>query len=105
MPLPVRLVIVPPVTVMSEAMKLVEGSLRVKVSVATSPALSFNTLALTAIVGGVVSTGAVLIINVTSLLASEPSALALPEASVNTPLATLTTPLMTLLAVGMKKAV
>ena len=91
---------VPPVTVTSEATKLVEASLRVKVRVVVSPAIRLLLLALKAIVGTTVSTERVM-----ALFASEPSALALPAASVNTPLATLTVPLMVLLAVGVKSAV
>ena len=99
-PLPEKLDSVPPVTVTSEATKLVDASLRVKVSVAVSPAMRLDLLLVTAIVGIRVSTA-----KVTVLFASAPSALALPAASVNTPLATLTTPFALLLAVGVNSAV
>ena len=99
-PLPAKLEIVPPETTTSEAVKVVEGSLRVNVKVAVSPASSLDLLVLKEIVGTTVS-----IEKVAELLASEPSALAFCAASVKTPLATLTTPLTVLFAVGVKTAV
>lgn len=99
-PLPAKLDIVPPDTVTSEAVKVVEASLRVNVKVVVSPAIKLLLLALKAIVGTTVSTAIE-----TALFASEPSELELPAISINTPLATLTTPLVALLAVGVNKAV
>ena len=90
----------PPETVTSEAVKVVDASLRVKVIVVVSPAIKLVLLALTETVGATVSTAIE-----TKLFASEPSALALPATSMNTPLATLTMPLAVLLAVGVKVAV
>ena len=95
---------VPPETVTSEATKLVDASLRVKVNVAVLPTAKLVLLLETEMVGGVVSTN-VFTAMVTVLLASEPSTLALPAASVNTPLAILTTPLVVLFAVGVNVAV
>ena len=95
---------VPLETVTSEATKLVDASLRVKVSDAVSPAAKLVLLLDTAMVGGIVSTN-MFTDMVTVLLASEPSTLALPAASVNTPLATLTTPLAVLFGKGVKVAV
>ena len=100
MPLPAKLEIVPPATVTSEAVKVVDASLRVNVKVVVSPAIKLVLLPLTEIVGTTVSTAIE-----TELFASEPSALALPAMSTNTPLATLTTPLVVLLAIGVKAAV
>ena len=99
-PLPAKLDIVPPETVISEAVKVVDASLRVKVIVVVSPAIKLVLLALTEIVGTTVSTAIE-----TKLLASEPSAFKLPAASVKIPLDKLTTPLVALLAVGVNKAV
>ena len=100
MPLPLKLESVPPVTVTSEATKLVEASLRVKVREVVSPAIRLVLVELKAIVGTTVSTAKVI-----KLFVSAPSALALPAVSVKTPLATLITPLAVLLAVGVNKAV
>ena len=94
-PLPAKLEIVPPDTVISRAVKVVEASLSVKVKVAESPDMRLVLLVLKEIVGTTVSTA-----KMTELLASEPSALAFPMALVKTPVATLTTPLVVLLAVG-----
>lgn len=74
-PLPAKLEIVPPETVISEAVKVVEASLSVKVKVAESPVMRLVLLVLKAIVGTTVSTE-----KMTELLASEPSALAFPMA-------------------------
>ena len=98
-PLPAKLEIVPPETVMSRAVKVVEASLSVKVKVAESPDMRLVLLVLKEIVGTTVSTA-----KMTELLASEPSALAFPMALVKTPVATLTTPLVVLLAVGVNVA-
>ena len=100
MPLPAKLEIVPPETVTSEAVKVVDASLRVKVIVVVSPTIKLVLLALTETVGATVSTTIE-----SKLFASEPSEFALPAASMNTPLATLTTPLAVLFAVGIKVAV
>ena len=54
-PLPLKLDNIPPETVTSDAMKFVEGSLRVKLRVAFAPEVRLALLVLTAIVGGVVS--------------------------------------------------
>ena len=56
MPLPVKLDKVPPATVMSDATKLVDASLRVKVKVAESPPCRLDLLLETVIVGTRVST-------------------------------------------------
>ena len=66
---------VPPVTVTSEATKLVEASLRVKVREVVSPAIRLVLVELKAIVGTTVSTAKVI-----KLFVSAPSALALPAA-------------------------
>ena len=100
MPLPAKLDSTPPETVTSAAVKVVDASLRVNVTVVVSPAIKLVLLALTEIVGTTVSTAIE-----TELFTSEPSALALPAISINTPLATLKTPLAMLLAVGIKVAV
>ena len=100
MPLPVKLDKVPPATVMSDATKLVEASLSVKVKVAVSPPCRLDLLLETAMVGTRVSTARVMV-----LFVSEPSALVFPAASVKTPLAMLTVTLMLLFAVGVNKAV
>ena len=94
-PLPAKLEIVPPATVTSKAVKVVEASLSVKVKVAESPVIRFVLLELKEIVGTTESTE-----KVTELFASEPSALAFPMALVKTPVATLTTPFAVLLAAG-----
>ena len=90
----------PPVTVMSEAVNVVEASLKVKVKLVVSPAIRLVLLELKAIVGTTVSTSLVMV-----LFVSEPSALALPTESVNVPLATLIVAMVVLLAVGVKSAV
>ena len=91
---------VPPDTLTSEAVNVVDASLRVKFSVVVSPAIRLFLEELKAIVGTTVSTASVMV-----LFVSEPSALTLPAISVNTPLATLTVPLVVLLAEGVKIAV
>ena len=91
---------VPPVTVTSDTVNVVEASLKVKVSVVVSPAMRLLVAELKAIVGTTVSTVKVMV-----LFVSEPSALKLPEESVNTPLATLTIPLTVLLDIGVNRAV
>ena len=98
-PLPEKLETVPPVMVMSEAVKVVEASLKVNVNVAVSPSFKFVLMVLKAMVGTTVSTA-----RASVLLASEPSVLALPAESVKTPLVTLTMPLAVLLAAGVKVA-
>ena len=91
---------VPPVTVMSDATKLVDASLSVKVKVAVSPPCRLDLLLATAMVGSRVST-----VRISKLLASEPSALAFPAASMKASLATLITPLAVLLTDGVKRDV
>ena len=98
-PLPAKLEIVPPETVISSAVKVIEASLSVKAKVAESPEMRLVLLVLKEIVGTTVSTA-----KMTELLASEPSALAFPMALVKTPVATLTTPLVVLLAAGVNVA-
>ena len=100
MPLPVKLDKVPPITVMSDATKLVDASLKVKVKVAESPPCRVDLLLATAMVGSRVST-----VRVSKLLASEPSALAFPAASMKASLATQIVPLVVLLADGVKRDV
>ena len=85
---------------MSLRLKSALGSLRVKVTVAVSPALSAVLLADTAMVGGAVSVAMVRV-----LLASAPSALRLEEASLKVPEATLMTLLPVAPALGVKVAV
>ena len=99
-PLPAKLERVPPETVISEAVKVVEASLSVKVKVAESPVIRFVLFELKEIVGATVSTT-----KASVLLASAPSELRFPAASEKTPLATLTTPVVVLLTVGVKSAV
>ena len=55
-PLPAKLLSVPPIAVTSAAMKLVDDSLSVKVTVAVSEALRLDTLLVMAMVGTAVST-------------------------------------------------
>ena len=100
MPLPAKLDKVPPEMIISDATKLVDASLKVKVKLAESPPCKLDLLLDTAIVGTTVSTARVIL-----LFASEPSALVFPAASVKTPLATLTKALFVLLGVGVNKAV
>ena len=108
----------PPETETSDSMKLEETSERVKVSVDDSPALRvlLASSSVIAILGRTVSgvgegegdgdgVGVVVsTVNVTELLASEPSVLALLAASVKVPLATEITPSVVLSAVGVKVA-
>ena len=100
MPLPEKLVSVPPETVTSELANVVEASLSVKVMTPDCPAIRLLRSLLMAIVGNTVST-----VRVTLLLLSAPSALELPAASVKVPEATEITPLAVLLAVGVNVAV
>ncbi len=105
MPLPEKLLSVPPETVISLRLKFVDASESVKVRVAVSPTVKLLSLVVIAMVGGVVSATTVFTVMVTVLSASLPSALALLAASVKVLLATETTPLVVLLAVGVKVAV
>ena len=98
MPLPCRLLSVPPVTVMSASVKSVVASLVVKVMVAVWPSLRAVLSLVMAMVGGVMSV--VLVAMVTLLLTSSPSVLKLPLASRNLRLPTEMTLLMVLLALG-----
>ena len=118
MPLPVKLLSVPPMTVTSAKLKSVLVSLSVKLMVAVSPVARFALLLVTAMVGGLMSTGVpvppvpvpvpvpvlLLMFSASALLGSLPSALLLPAASVKLPLLTSTTPLVTPV-VGVKVAV
>ena len=129
MPLPVKLLKLPPTTVMSLRLKSVLGSLSVKLTVAVSPGARLALLLVTAMVGGTVSAGGVVPpvpeppvppvpvppvppvpvsagvrLRATVLFGSAPSALKLPAASLNLPLETITAaPLAP--AVGVKVAV
>ena len=100
MPLPAKLLKVPPETVTSIVTKSVATSLSTKVRVAACPILRLVLSLVTAIVGGTVST-----VIVTVLLASAPSAFKFPTASENLLLATLITPAVVLLVVGVNVAV
>ena len=100
MPLPAKLLKVPPVAETSVEIKSVAVSLKVNARLAVSPAFRADCADVMAMVGNTVST-----VNVLVLLASDPSLLLLPAASLKVPLATLTTPLVVLLAVGVKVAV
>ena len=99
-PEPLKLLSVPPVTATSLCVKSVLASLRVKVTMAVSPALSEVLLLVMAMVGTKVS-----VTMVTVLLVSAPSALRLPTASLKVLLATLTTQLPEKPGVGVKVAV
>jgi hypothetical protein len=81
-----------PITTISVASKSVDTSLRVKVMVVLSPALSLSTSLLMAIVGTLVS-----IVKSTELFASAPSTLIFPAASLNLSLATEIVPPLPLL--------
>ena len=79
---------VPPETETSPTAKLEDASLRVNVKVVVSPAIKLVALAVTEMLGGVVSAGNVTV-KVTLLFASAPSSLKIPSASENLPLPTL----------------
>ena len=98
-PLPKKSASVPPLTTTSVATKFAEGSLRLKTSPVTSPALSEVRSLLIEIVGGKVSTTIA-----TVLSASVPSTFKLPAASEKRLLATVTTPLAVLFELGVKVA-
>ena len=89
MPLPVKLLMVPPITITSAAVKLVELSLNLNVTTAFCEAKILEALAVTVMVGGVVSSGG-FTVNDTLLFESAPSELKIPSASENLPLPTLT---------------
>ena len=89
---------VPPETETSPTAKLEDASLRVNVKVVVSPAIRLVALAVTEMLGSVVSTARLIL-----LFVSKPSALAFPAASEKTPLGMLTTPLLVLLAKGVNK--
>ena len=80
---------------MSDDVKSVDASERLKVSEAVSPSLSEEVFDVREMVGLTVST-----LKVSELLASEPSWLVLPAESEKTPDATETTASVVLLAVG-----
>ena len=90
----------PPVTLISSATKLVDASERVKVTVVVSPAFNDEALDVIAMVGLTVSIESV---KVLSLL--DPSAFSLPAESENFDEATLITPSVVLSAVGVNVAV
>ena len=91
----------PPETVMSEAVKSVEGSEREKERLATSPVVRVVTFEVSMSVGGMtVST-----VRVRELFESAPSTLKLPDLSVNLELATEIRASVALSAVGVKIAV
>ena len=100
MPVPAKLVNVPPVNVTSSSAKSVAAWLSVKVKSAVSPALTLALSADTAMAGLTELT-----VMVWLLLVSDPSVLKLPARSENLLLATLTTPLVVLSAVGVNVAV
>ena len=87
----------PPVTITSAAVKVVDDSLSLKVIVAVVLALSVCRLLVIATVGGFVS--------MASVGESAPARFALPAASVNLPTATVTVPVPTTSAVGVNVAV
>ena len=85
----------PPLTVISSAVKSADPSERVNVIVAVSPAFKALSLVVIEIVGTTVSTARV----------NDPEVFALPAASVNLSPATLITPLAVLLVDGVNTAV
>ena len=87
-------------TVISAAVKLLLASLRVKVSVATSPVVRLLSLLVMVTVGAVVSAATVL----TARLSGPAAVLLLPAASVKVLAATLMVAALVLLAVGVKVA-
>ena len=107
-----RLLMLPPMAVMSERAKSLVASEKVKLTVALSPSPSMVLLLLMATVGAVVSAGGMregvsggqLVLRLTALFRSEPSLLLLPAASVKV---LLDTTIMALapVAVGVKVAV
>ena len=105
MPLPVNPESVPPLTVISDAAKVVDASDNVKVRVANWPAPRDAMSLAMAIVGEVVSGTTVFTVMLTVLSLSAPSVFPLPAASVNAELATLITAGVVLFAVGVKIAV
>ncbi len=82
-PEPLKLLKVPPMTVTSLKAKSVLASLRVKLMAAVCVPLSVVLSEPTTTVGGVVSTGVLLIVNDTALFVSAPSLFRLPAASLN----------------------
>ena len=99
MPLPPKPLSVPPLTVMSAAVKSVDGSDSVKLSVAVSPSLRAVLSVATATVGRSVSTASVAVLS-----ASRPSALKTPAAPRKALLPTCTVAVAWLPAVGVKTA-
>ena len=91
----------PPETVMSEAVKSVEGSESEKKSLATSPVVRVVMFEVSMSVGGMT----VSMLRVRELFESAPSTLELPNASVNLELATEIRASVALSAVGVKIAV
>ena len=103
LPVPWKLLSVPPITVTSLTAKLKLGSLKEKLMVAVSPVASAVLLLLTTMVGGVVSPPGVVpgptgaggaMLSATALLGSPPSPLVLPAASLKVLLATTMAPLV-----------
>ena len=99
-----KLLRLPPSTTMSPRAKVVLASLRVKVMVSVVVSVPVP-LRVMAMVGGKVSTTMVLVVMVTVLLASVPSALALPAWSLNLADSTWMVLGTRLLARGVKTAV
>ena len=96
-PVPAKFVTIPPVTIRSAAVKVVDDSLSLKVIVAVVPALSVCRLLVMTTVGGFVS--------MASVGESAPARFVFPATSVNLPAATVTVPVPTKLAVGVNVAV
>ena len=92
-----KLEIVPPVALISSAVKSVDDSDRVNVNVAVSPAFNALSLVVIAMLGTTVST-----VNVTVL---EDALFSFPAALLNLAEATLISPLTVLLVVGVNTAV
>ena len=99
-PVPLKLLRVPPLTVTSSSVKSAESSERVKVMVALSLAASASSLVVIATVGAVVSGTTVF----TVMLTDASPVLALSAASLKAPAATETTPVVVLSGVGVNMA-
>ena len=99
-PVPLKLLRVPPLTVTSSSVKSAESSERVKVMVALSLAASALSLVVIATVGAVVSGTTVF----TVMLTDASLVLALSAASLKAPAATETTPVVVLSGVGVNMA-
>ena len=103
-PEPLKLLKVPPMTVTSDSVKSLLDSLSVKLMAAVCVPLKVVLSEPTMTVGGVLSTGVLLIVNDTALFVSAPSLFKLPAASLNLSELTTTTA-MVAPAVGVKVAV